>query len=266
MPNTYFTSDLHDGHRAIGKYRSGIIPEIVDAKTNREYIGDNWRATSKHDTVIITGDVFFAPDSHIFIGKLAGHKKFFLGNHDLQNNSCSSLSQIMSVCDSVTGIEKRKYFGGKYWVTHAPMHPSELRGCGNIHGHIHSTHQDYMNKNTPNYDARYININLDVLFPRTGKIMIDVNELDEYRKGFYVDYSYMVVGFYIKPNNQRQYTFLDYYPTESEAKEAKDSLGGYTHTYKVQTTTAQMFVNTFLSIPLGKPNGNEINQLLRTEI
>jgi len=183
MTTSFITSDLHDGHRAIGKYRSTIIPSIVDVKTNREFIGDNWRA-GKRDTVYLLGDIFFAKDSHVFIDSLPGQKVLIMGNHDVESNSRSTIKEITSVCRSIHGIIKKKIvidkIPTKIWLQHTPMHPMELRNmlCG--HGHIHDTEQDFMNVGSENYDKRYINFNIDAIYPRTGKIMLEANEISDY--------------------------------------------------------------------------------------
>ncbi len=40
----------------------------------------------------------------------------------------------MQHCNFVAGMIK---YNNKAWLTHCPMHPIELRGLINIHGHIH---------------------------------------------------------------------------------------------------------------------------------
>ena len=49
-------------------------------------------------------------------------------------------------------------------------------------GHIHDKKKDFMNIGTDNYDPRYVNVNMDVLLPRTGEIMLNIDELFEYMK------------------------------------------------------------------------------------
>ena len=49
------------------------------------------------------------------------------------------------------GLYKYKEF----WLSHAPIHPCELRGKRNIHGHVHQNHvMDEHHKR----DNRYINV------------------------------------------------------------------------------------------------------------
>ena len=190
MTCLYLTSDLHDGHRAIGKYRSSIIPEIVSVETNREFIRKNWRAT-KRDCTILVGDIMFAKDSADFIKSLPGKKILVAGNHDFENSSRTNIVEATEVFDKIYGVYKRSiplladHQKAKAWIQHTPMHPSELRGGFCIHGHIHDTRKDFMNKESEQYDSRFINVNMDVLYPRTGKIMISADELHSYAIGYY---------------------------------------------------------------------------------
>lgn len=179
MGTVYFTSDLHDGHKAIGKYRSDIAAEVVCPESNREFIRSKWRA-KKHDKVILLGDVCFSKDSHIFIKSLLGIKELILGNHDLENTSRSSMSELQEAFIKIYGLSKWKGQGEKFWLSHCPLHPLELRDKRNIHGHIHNKDLDFMNKGTDTFDERFINVNMDVLLPRTGEIMLTIDELFEY--------------------------------------------------------------------------------------
>lgn len=188
MTCLYLTSDLHDGHRNIGTYRSSIIPEIVDVETNRKFIRKNWRAT-KRDTTILVGDIMFAKDSVDFIKSLPGRKILVAGNHDFESGARPTIVEAAEVFDKIYGVNKRSlpiladHQKAKAWIQHTPMHPAELRNCFCIHGHIHDVKQDYMNKGSEHYDSKFINVNMDVLYPRTGKIMISADELHSYAIG-----------------------------------------------------------------------------------
>ncbi len=187
MATIFFTSDLHDGHRAIPKYRGSFVPSIVDVESNREFIRDNWRAT-KRDTVILLGDIFFAKDSHEFIKTLPGNKTTLLGNHDVESNGRSKIEDILT-CSKIAGVVKRKVVidgvPRKIWLQHTPMHPSELRGCLMGHGHIHDEQKDYQNRGTELFDQRYMNFNIDAIYKRTGKIMLSTSEISDYYNGNY---------------------------------------------------------------------------------
>jgi len=184
MATVYLTSDLHDGHKAIGKYRSTIIPEVTCVETNREFIRANWRAT-KRDTVIIVGDACFAPDSHEFYSTLPGRKILVAGNHDFESGTRSSIVEALTAFEKIHAVLSRRMpispeGSQKCWIQHTPMHPLELRDKPCIHGHIHDAKLDFMNKGTDTYDSRYINVNIDVLYPRIGKIMVSATELADY--------------------------------------------------------------------------------------
>lgn len=60
---------------------------------------------------------------------------------------CTILDYVQ-VFDDVQGFMKYKEF----WLSHAPIHPNELRGKVNIHGHVHSATID---------DDRYFNTSLE---------------------------------------------------------------------------------------------------------
>ena len=66
------------------------------------------------------------------------------------------------------GLEK--YKGA--WLSHAPIHPAELRGKINIHGHVH-----YANvlDETGKLDNRYFNVSLE----NTGGCPIALNVIKE---------------------------------------------------------------------------------------
>lgn len=56
--------------------------------------------------------------------------------------------------NKVCGFEKYK----KSWLSHAPIHPAELRGKINIHGHVHDATITDEN-GLP--DLRYFNVSLE---------------------------------------------------------------------------------------------------------
>lgn len=254
MGNVYFCSDLHDMHNAIGKYRSAQIPEVTSPETNREFIGDHWRA-KKRDTVIMLGDIFFGADSHEFIGSLGGNKKLVPGNHDLENDSRTSLIDIMRVCSSIRGIYSKKYLGEKIWFSHVPMHPSELRGHPNMHGHIHNIWQDYMNKGTSHYNKNYINVNMDVLWPRTGQIMIDLEELPEYRKGFEGTFVYVVVRHHWQVDGNH-YDDFQYFNSFEEAAKKNNPADPNCTFLKRQIEDAEHALNKFI-------NGDSLDEFMK---
>lgn len=79
---TWFTADLHFGHRNIIDYCDRPFDDVDQMN---ETIVDNWNETVAHDdTVWVLGDVAMGnfDDSIALVGRLAGHKILVAGNHD----------------------------------------------------------------------------------------------------------------------------------------------------------------------------------------
>lgn len=77
-----------------------------------------------------------------------------------------STSKLCEVFDEVHGLLKYKEF----WLSHAPLHPDELRGKKNVHGHVHTESVNDLNYLNVSVDSSFMNF-----FPRT---------LHEIRQGF----------------------------------------------------------------------------------
>lgn len=154
MSNVHFTADLHFGHKNIANFR----PQFDSEEHHRECIKDNWCSVikSKRDTVWVLGDSVFDEAFIEDIKSLPGTKKLIMGNHCMEKYPSSV--RLWECFDDVRALVK-KY---KCWLSHAPIHPAELRGKVNIHGHVH-------NATLP--DARYINISLE----NTNFTPVDLN-------------------------------------------------------------------------------------------
>lgn len=129
MSKVYFCSDYHFGHKAIIKYR----PMFKDIEEHDNTIINNFnKVITKRDTVFFLGDICFTKDSLNKMKLLNDCKKvLYLGNHDTL-----STEDYLTVFDEVHAFRSYK----KYWLSHCPIHPQELRGrVGNIHGHLHSS-------------------------------------------------------------------------------------------------------------------------------
>lgn len=154
MSNVYFISDLHLGHKNICKWAG---PQRGNCKTTAEHnqwIVDQWNSVvTKRDTVFVLGDVAFDMEYIKLLDEMKGTKKLVRGNHDKFN-----IQVYLKYFDEVYGLLKYK----GYWLSHAPIHPMELRGLKNIHGHVH-------NNSIP--DDNYINVCVEKLngIPRNFK-------------------------------------------------------------------------------------------------
>lgn len=128
MSNIFFISDLHFEHYGIKKY----FPEDLINGTHEEYkelIVCRWNSIVRPgDTVWVLGDVAKNTTGLMTMNRLNGQKHLVRGNHDTK-----STLAYLNFFQSIHGILKR--YG--YWISHCPIHPQELRGHKNIHGHVH---------------------------------------------------------------------------------------------------------------------------------
>lgn len=125
MANVLICADLHLGHKNIAKQR-GLASEAA----NEEMLRDNWHnKVGKNDKVFVLGDVCFDAASWERFSTWSGHKVVILGNHCTERNSHLEIPNNIQL----HGAMRYKEF----WLTHIPIHSSELRGKLNIHGHTH---------------------------------------------------------------------------------------------------------------------------------
>lgn len=129
-------SDLHFGHINLAIARGFDSVEEHD-----QHIIDQWNGVVlKRDVIWILGDIVMEKVvQYEKINLLKGIKKVVMGNHDKNGE------YILPYVNGVWGMVKYKGF----WLTHCPIHPHELRGLKNIHGHVHSSSIE---------DDRYINV------------------------------------------------------------------------------------------------------------
>ena len=155
MSNVWLTSDLHLGHRNIHKFRTQFESE----EHHREVIKENYhKVVTKRDKVFFLGDVAFTQECLEDVGTWVGERKVLIvGNHCVDS---IPMSEIVKHFDEVYSLLKYK----EYWMSHAPIHPNELRGKYNLHGHVHYANID---------DPRYLNCCLE----NTDYTPIDLNEV-----------------------------------------------------------------------------------------
>lgn len=166
MGQVWFCSDLHIGHKAINNfspYRLGFKPKDIDE--HDEHIFHVLRSTiSKRDTTFFLGDICFDIDKMKEFADIPGTKHLIFGNHDKFD-----LGVYLKHFNFVHGFRTYKEF----WISHAPIHPQELRGRKNIHGHVHPNtipDENYVNICPENLDGRVL-VNLTDI--RDGHVYID---------------------------------------------------------------------------------------------
>lgn len=170
MSNIWFCSDLHFGHKNIQRFREGVESE----EDNRLQIVRDWnRLVKKKDDVYVLGDAAFTMDTVRVFGELPGYRKFLVrGNHD-----CLDTSVYLKYFTQVYGLLKYKEF----WLSHAPIHPDELRGKVNLHGHVH--YESIRKPFNPAHDVkqeldpRYFNCCVENVLALKGQRLISLEEI-----------------------------------------------------------------------------------------
>jgi len=146
MSNVYAIADLHLLHKNI----MGFAGEYRDGNTyieNAYALVTQWNAKiRKRDTVYVLGDVVWNTGDLSILSELKGDKILVRGNHDT-----FPTKEYLKYFNEVHGVVKYKGF----WLSHIPIHPAELRGCKNIHGHVH---QNSIRDGYNQLDDRYINV------------------------------------------------------------------------------------------------------------
>lgn len=163
--SVYFTSDPHLGHKNIAKFR----PWVKSMEQSNQMFFDAWASTiKKRDVVYLLGDVAFDWQSLLYLNELPGRKILIKGNHD---DLLPTRAQV-EVFEEIYGLLKYKGF----WLSHAPIHPSEMRGrIANVHGHIHD--KIVINSHCLVPNPAYVNVCIDHLYPTTGKMFLSLDEL-----------------------------------------------------------------------------------------
>lgn len=173
MSTLFFISDLHLGHKSAivwsKDYREGSTIEEHD-----QILIDKINSiVHKRDTLYILGDVTFKDNKLHMLHQLACRDlRLVRGNHDVL-----PLTEYLKYFKEVYGIHKKH----NMWLTHAPIHPQELRECINVHGHTHSNNITVADCNGDfQYDRRYVNVSVESLngYPIS---------LEEIRSGAYWD-------------------------------------------------------------------------------
>lgn len=128
MATVRFISDLHLGHKRILEFcpnRGGATLEEHD-----QWIVDQWNSVvSKRDKVFVLGDLAWNCKSLQSLHLMTGRKCFILGNHD--NLLVTEYMKYGTILRSLVRYKKM-------WLSHCPIHPTELRGLINVHGHVHN--------------------------------------------------------------------------------------------------------------------------------
>lgn len=140
MCTVFHISDLHFGHKKIIQFgnQTGVSYRTGDDHIeNMHHIITEWnKIVTKRDIVWVQGDVAFNQEGYDALFELNGRLKLVRGNHDNYFTTQDWLKRFETV-ESIV-----QYKG--HWLTHAPIHPDELRGRKNIHGHCVDEHTELL--------------------------------------------------------------------------------------------------------------------------
>ncbi len=146
MSRILLISDTHFGHKNICKYR----PQFKTIQEHDEAVFDGICSNiSKNDNLWILGDIAFDHGALKYVERMKDYCQslnIVLGNHDTENQQRQAvLKSLIQIADNTHTLVTKNDF----WISHYPIHPDELRGKMNIHGHVHA-------KSVP--DERYVNV------------------------------------------------------------------------------------------------------------
>lgn len=131
MSLVFFGADLHIGHKNIPKYRKNF----ETAEQHDEYMLDMINDKINKRTIIyLLGDICFTDDAIQKLARLNTYKniRIVLGNHDVERG-INITNWVNAGFHRIYALLSYKEF----WLSHAPLHSTELRGKINIHGHNH---------------------------------------------------------------------------------------------------------------------------------
>ena len=138
---TFFTSDLHLGHRNIIRLCGRPFASLEEMD---ETLVSRWnRKVGQDDNVFVVGDLFFrAEDPEGLLKRLNGRKTLILGNHD---RSWTDMVDLSCYFKGVHTMLETSDGAHSLTLCHYPMMTYNhcMRGYM-VHGHIHgNTDADY---------------------------------------------------------------------------------------------------------------------------
>lgn len=146
-----FWSDLHLDHPGTLRFR----PWFKTMKEHDEYILDTLsQHIGKNTKLVLVGDVAVGREGLAKLKSVIHNvpSQLILGNHDAERQGIR-IKDLVDVYDDIQALAKQKGGGTSYWLSHCPLHPEELRGKLNIHGHVHTNSVR---------DPRYINVSFEM--------------------------------------------------------------------------------------------------------
>lgn len=132
MPDVFFTSDQHFGHKLIIDFESRPFGSVEEM--DQIMIG-KWNAVvGAEDTVFHLGDFSFLnlERTRDIVSALNGYKILILGNHDRSRGRSWWLKAGFNEVSEYPLVYKDFFF-----LSHEPMYMNKHMPYVNVHGHIH---------------------------------------------------------------------------------------------------------------------------------
>jgi len=141
---TFFTSDLHFGHKNVMKFCANTRP-WPDVEQMNEALIVAWNSTvSATDTIYILGDFSFSKReiTEVILKRLNGHKYLVYGNHDSQLREGWAKEYFVHRADYL----RHKIEGQDVVMFHFPILEWEKCQNGSFHlyGHVHGKPMEVM--------------------------------------------------------------------------------------------------------------------------
>jgi calcineurin-like phosphoesterase family protein len=154
MTNIFVISDNHFGHANILNFKDKDekpLRVFDDVNHMNEYMIERWNSVVRpQDKIYNLGDVIVkCAEPQRILGRLNGHKRLVLGNHDLPH--MKFYAPFFEAIYSTRLLDKMLF-------SHIPVHPLSLgKAIANIHGHVHN------NVGLDHFGKQYINMSVEVI-------------------------------------------------------------------------------------------------------
>ncbi|WP_039836528.1 phosphoesterase [Paenibacillus sonchi] len=132
MPDVFFTSDQHFGHKLIIDFESRPFSSVEEMD---QVMIRKWNAVvGVEDTVFHLGDFSFLnlERTRDIVSALNGYKILILGNHDRSRGRSWWLKAGFNEVSEYPIVYKDFFF-----LSHEPMYMNKHMPYVNVHGHIH---------------------------------------------------------------------------------------------------------------------------------
>ena len=153
MANIFVISDTHFGHKNILNFKNAegqSLRVFEDVNQMNEHMIERWNSVVRpEDKIYHLGDLIVKGDDWALLGRLQGHKRLILGNHDYPN-----MRLYQPYFEDIYSTRLLD----KLLLSHIPIHPLSLgKAIANVHGHVHN------NVKPDHFGKQYVNVSVEVV-------------------------------------------------------------------------------------------------------